>query len=140
MRWLLFALVLVLAACGGADDSGPGIDETNTPGTPDAGTASTGGGSATAILGGETHEFSTAACTLGGAVLLSFEEGDDHGSISSADPVVLIRLAIGSGEWVDDGAAHEPERSGDTFTWSGTLADLVTGDEASVQITVRCGS
>lgn len=144
----LTVAAVVLSACGGDDDAGSPSGDAGTSGdtvagseasgSDDGGTPPGGGESATVQLGGATYEFSSVTCTLAGFTLLSFAEGSDNGGINVADPVVLVRLAIAGGEWVDNGAAPEPERSGDTFTWSGPLSELASGDEAEATITVRC--
>ena len=143
----LTAAAVLVAACGGDDGAGSDPGGANASGDTVAGSESSssdggdpagGGGSTTVELGGDTYEFSTVTCTLAGATLLNFSEGSDSGSIAVTDPVVLIRLAIADGEWVDDGAPSTPDRSGDTFTWSGSLSELASGDEAKATITVTC--
>lgn len=140
----LVASLVLLSACGGDDELGSGSGDADTPRDAVSGSESSGsdgsggGGSATVELGGDIYEFSTVTCTLAGATLLNFSEGSDNGSISVADPVVLVRLAIAGGEWVDDGSAPAPDRSGDTFTWTGPLGELSSGDEAEATITVSC--
>ena len=130
----LIAIAILASACG--DDDG-GIQEADSAGSSDT-VAASGSGSATAVVGGDTYEFSTVTCTLAGATLLSFSEGANSGSVSVADPVILVRLAVEGQEWVDDGAAQEPDRSGDTFSWSGPMSELSTAEEAEVSITISC--
>lgn len=144
----LVASVALLGACGSNDDAGSGSGDAETPSDAGSGSESSGsdgngsaggsGGAATVELGGDIYEFSTVTCTLAGVTLLNFSGGSDNGSISVADPTVLVRLTIAGGEWVDDGSAPAPDRSGDTFTWTGPLSELSSGDQAEATITVSC--
>jgi len=131
--------VMVLAGCSSQEE--PSVVPAGDGSAAETGVPGSEGGSAVLTLEGTTYELGdNRGCTIGnGAVIATFEDGDDLMSMTSseADGVVLIRMTVGGVMWSHSGR-ELPEVSGNSANWSGDVSPTDQGqiqEPATINIT-----
>lgn len=138
---------IVVAACGGGDDSTPQGGDTNAASdVGDAGGGTDGsstGGSATASvqIGGSSYEFSSATDCYPdpngpGGLAIRFDDGADFVSLNQVGDTILVRARLDGSEYADNGSPDSPVVSGTDVTWSGEMG--ADGEPQNVQMSFSC--